>query len=119
MISSSKLSPKCQNDNIPVAGEVFREFVKYLYQQNRLVQGRLQIGKHLVKLSSITCPVLNIMARSDDLVPCSQSMPFNDLVGSSDRKSILFPAGHIGLAIGGKAQKEVWPAVCQWLAERS
>ena len=29
------------NDNVPVAGEVFREFVKYLYQQNLLVQNRL------------------------------------------------------------------------------
>ena len=26
------------NDNIPVAGEVFRQFVKYLYQQNLLVK---------------------------------------------------------------------------------
>ena len=28
------------NDNIPVAGETFREFVKNLYQRNELVQGR-------------------------------------------------------------------------------
>ena len=33
----------------------------------------------------------------------AQSLPFNDLVGSSDRKSIMLQAGHIGLAIGGKA----------------
>jgi polyhydroxyalkanoate synthase len=107
------------NDNIPVAGEVFREFVKYLYQQNLLVQNRLPVGKHIVNLKRITCPILNIMARSDDLVPCAQSMPFNDLVGSTDRKSVLVQAGHIGLAVGGKAQKEVWPEACQWLAERS
>jgi sugar phosphate isomerase/epimerase len=36
-----------------------------------------------------------------------------------DRKAIVVPAGHIGLAIGSKAQKEVWPGVCDWLAERS
>jgi polyhydroxyalkanoate synthase len=107
------------NDNIPVAGEVFREFVKSLYQQNLLVQNRLPVGKHIVNLKRITCPILNIMARSDDLVPCAQSMPFNDLVGSTDRKSVLVQAGHIGLAVGGKAQKEVWPEACQWLAERS
>ena len=27
------------NDNIPVAGETFREFVKKLYQHNELVRG--------------------------------------------------------------------------------
>jgi poly[(R)-3-hydroxyalkanoate] polymerase subunit PhaC len=107
------------NDNIPVAGEVFREFVKYLYQQNLLVQNKMPVGKHTVDLRKITCPVLNIMARNDDLVPCAQSMPFNDLISSTDRKSIIFPAGHIGLAVGGKAQREVWPQVCDWLAERS
>jgi polyhydroxyalkanoate synthase len=107
------------NDNIAVPGKVFREFVKYLYQQNLLVQGRLPVGKQLVDLRRITCPVLNIMARADDLVPCAQSAPFNDLVGSPDRRSIMFPAGHIGMAIGSKAQREVWPQVVAWLAERS
>jgi polyhydroxyalkanoate synthase subunit PhaC len=108
------------NDNIPVPGEVFREFVKYLYQKNLLVQGRMPVGKHLVNLGRITCPVLNIMAGGDDLVPCAQGMPFTDLVGSKDRKTILLKeSGHVGLAIGGRAQREVWPQACEWLAERT
>jgi polyhydroxyalkanoate synthase len=106
------------NDNIPIAGEVYREFVKYLYQQNLLVQNKMPVGKHIVDLRKIACPILNIMAKNDDLVPCAQSAPFNDLVSSTDRKSIVIPAGHIGLAIGGKAQKEVWPQACDWLADR-
>jgi len=107
------------NDNIPVAGEVYREFVKYLYQQNLLVQNKMPVGKHIVDLRKITCPVLNIMAKADDLVPCAQSMPFNDLVSSKDRHAIIAPAGHIGLAVGSKAQREVWPQACDWLAKRS
>jgi polyhydroxyalkanoate synthase len=107
-------------DNIAVPGEVYRQFVKYLYQQNLLTQNRMPVGKHIVNLQNITCPVLNIMAGKDDLVPCSQGTPFNDLVGSKDRKTILLEgSGHIGLAIGGRAQKEVWPQACQWLAERT
>jgi polyhydroxyalkanoate synthase len=107
------------NDNIPIPGEVFREFVKYLYQQNLLVKNQLPIGRHLVNLKKITCPILNLMATKDDLVPCAQSEPFNDLVGSSDRKTIKLPAGHIGLAMGSRAQRELWPEACRWLAERS
>jgi polyhydroxyalkanoate synthase len=106
-------------DNIPVPGEVFREFVKYLYQQNRLVKGTMPVGRHQVNLRNITCPVLNIMARKDDLVPCSQSVPFNDLVGSTDRRTMQLDAGHIGLAVGGRAQRELWPAAADWLADRS
>jgi polyhydroxyalkanoate synthase len=108
------------NDNIPVPGEIYREFVKYLYQRNLLTQNRMPVGKHIVNLQNITCPVLNIMAGKDDLVPCSQGTPFTDLVGSKDRKTILLNgSGHVGLAIGARAQKEVWPQACEWLAERS
>jgi polyhydroxyalkanoate synthase len=107
------------NDNIAVPGEVFREFVKHLYQQNLLTQNRLRVGKEIVNLRQITCPVLNIMGRSDDLVPSAQSLPLNDLIGSADRKTMLFPSGHIGLAVGSKAQTQLWPEACQWLAERS
>ncbi len=107
------------NDNIAVPGGVFREFVKGLYQKNLLVKNSMPVGKHIVDLRKITCPVLNIMAKNDDLVPCAQSAPFNDLVGSRDRKAIVVPAGHIGLAVGSKAQKESWPEACGWLAERS
>jgi len=107
------------NDNIPVPGEVFREFVKYLYQQNRLVNGTMPVGKHIVNLKDITCPVLNLMAQRDDLVPCAQSAPFNDLVSSTDRKRIEFQAGHIGLAVSSRAHRELWPLVVQWLAQRS
>jgi polyhydroxyalkanoate synthase subunit PhaC len=105
-------------DNIPVPGEVYREFVKYLYQQNLLTQGRMTVGKHVVNLQNITCPVLNLTAGQDDLVPCAQSVPFTEYVGSKDRKSILLQGcGHIGLAIGGKAQKELWPQACDWLEQ--
>jgi polyhydroxyalkanoate synthase len=108
------------NDNIPVPGEIFREFVKYLYQKNLLVRNRMPVGKHIVNLQNIRCPVLNIMAGKDDLVPCAQGKPFTDLVGSTDsRTMVLQESGHVGLAIGGRAQKEVWPAATEWLAKRN
>ena len=107
------------NDNVAVPGEVYRAFVKYLYQQNLLVKNQLPVGRHVVNLKNITCPILNLMATKDDLVPCAQSEPFNDLVGSLDRKTIKFPAGHIGLAVGSRAQRDLWPQACEWLAERS
>ena len=107
-------------DNIPVPGEVYRQFVKYLYQKNLLTGNRMPIGKRIVNLRDIHCPILNITAEKDDLVPCGQSTPFNELVSSQDRRSLtLSGSGHIGLAIGGRAQKEIWPQASRWLAERS
>jgi polyhydroxyalkanoate synthase len=107
------------NDNVDIPGEVYREFVKYLYQRNLLVKNEMPVGRHLVNLKNITCPVLNLMATKDDLVPCAQSEPFNDLVGSKDRKTMKLETGHIGLAVGKRAHRELWPKVCDWLEERS
>ena len=73
-------------------------------------------------LRTAPCPVLTVRPHDgdDDLVPCSQGTPFNDLVGSEDRQTILLKgSGHIGLAIGSRAQREVWPQACDWLARRT
>ena len=51
--------------------------------------------------------------------PSARSEPFSDLVGSSDRKTIKLDAGHIGLAVGSRAQRELWPQAVQWLADRT
>jgi polyhydroxyalkanoate synthase len=107
------------NDNVPVPGEVFRDFVKYLYQQNLLVKNRMPVGGKLVDLKRITCPVLNLLASQDTLVPPAQSEPFTQLVGSKDTKTIELKTGHIGLAMGSAAQRELWPQAVSWLAERS
>ena len=100
-------------------GEVFRDFVKHLYQQNLLVKNRMQVGRQVVDLRRITCPVLNLLATQDTLVPPSQSTPFTELVGSEDTKTIELATGHIGLAMGSAAQRELWPQAVAWLAERS
>ncbi len=56
------------NDNIPVAGQTFREFVKKLYQENQLVRGEFSLGDRRVDLGAITCPLLLLTAKNDHLV---------------------------------------------------
>jgi poly[(R)-3-hydroxyalkanoate] polymerase subunit PhaC len=107
------------NDNIPVAGEAFREFVKYLYQGDRLVRGEFQLGGRRVDLARITCPLLLLMAKNDHLVPPSSTEGIRPHVGSQDVESIVIEAGHVGLVVGGKAQRSLWPTATRWLANRS
>ena len=106
-------------DNPSSAGEVFREFVKYCYQQNLLVKGKLKIGGEKVDLKRITQPLLNIVAERDDLVPPEMSIPLNDLVSSKDKTLFKHPSGHIGLSVSNRALQELWPKVGRWLAKRS
>ncbi|MCX8081316.1 MAG: class III poly(R)-hydroxyalkanoic acid synthase subunit PhaC [Bacteroidia bacterium] len=100
------------------AGECFRQFMKDLYQQNKLVKGELVVGGKKVNLKNITCPLLNIYATEDHLVPPAATIPLNDLVGSTDKELYGFKGGHIGVFVGSKSQKELAPTVFKWLEKR-
>jgi len=100
------------------AGACIREFIKYCYQENRLAKGELMLGDRLVDLRNITMPLLNIYASGDHLVPPAAIKPLNDLVGSQDKTLYEFKGGHIGVFVGSKSQKELAPAISQWLHDR-
>jgi poly[(R)-3-hydroxyalkanoate] polymerase subunit PhaC len=101
------------------AGECLRQFIKDCYQENKLVKGELKVGDKVVNLGNITMPLLNIYASADHLVPPSATKPLNDLVGSTDKSLYEFKGGHIGVFVGSKSQKELAPAISQWLHERN
>ncbi|MBX0290272.1 class III poly(R)-hydroxyalkanoic acid synthase subunit PhaC [Hymenobacter sp. HSC-4F20] len=105
-------------DSPSQAGECFRQFVKELYQQNRLIKGTLELGGRTVRLADITMPLLNIYAQEDHLVPPEASIPLNDLVGSLDKSLTRFAGGHIGVFVGSRSQKELAPGIAHWLHER-
>lgn len=106
------------DDSPNQAGECYRQFMKDLYQENKLVKGTLEVGEHTVNLKNITMPVLNIYAEEDNLVPPAASTPLNDLVGTKDTTLYKFKGGHIGVFVGSRSQKELAPAVSSWLKER-
>jgi polyhydroxyalkanoate synthase len=107
------------NDNIPVAGRTFREFVKNLYQQNELVRGELQLGQQRIDLGRITCPLLVMAAKKDHLVDPASTLGILPHVGSRDVETLTIAAGHVGLVVGGEAHRTTWPQATRWLAARS
>jgi polyhydroxyalkanoate synthase len=110
---------KWGNDNIPVAGETFREFVKFMYQRNQLVKGEFRLKGVPVTLDKITCPLLLLTARDDHLVIPASTEGIIPHVKSTDIKSMMINAGHVGLVVSSKAQKEYWPEATRWIADRS
>ena len=106
-------------DSPPIIGEIYREFVKYCYQQNLFIKNQMKVDGSLVDLRSIKARFLNVIAQKDDLVAPASSIALNNVVGSKDKSIIKFPSGHVGLIIGQHAHKEVWPEVGSWLKDRS
>ncbi len=99
-------------------GACYLQFMKDLYQQNKLIKGELEVGGKKVNLKNLTCNLLNIYATEDHLVPPASSIPLNDYVGSNDKELYSFKGGHIGVFVGSKSQKELAPAVTEWLKKR-
>ena len=106
-------------DSPDLPGEVYRQFIKDLYQNNLLAKNQLTINGRSVDLKKITMPFLNLVGKDDNLVVPESSEPMNDLISSNDKELMIFPSGHIGLSVSGKAHRDLWPKVIDWILKNS
>jgi len=106
-------------DNVAVPGETYRKFVKDCYQDNLLIQNKMQVGGRAVNLKDICCPFLNITAKYDHICPPQSASVLNELVASQDATLLTLPGGHVGAIVGREATEGLWPQLAEWLAERS
>ncbi len=106
-------------DNPPFPGRAYREWITWMYKENRLVRGTVRLRGRRVDLRQIDQNVLVVTAGADHIAPRPGTLPLLDLVASEDVTHLDRPGGHIGLMAGSKARKEIWPEIAEWLAERS
>lgn len=106
-------------DNPPFPSTAFRQWLTWMYKENRLVRGRMELRGRRVDLRNIDHSVLVVTAGADHIAPRHTTMPFLDLTSSDDIEHLDRPGGHIGLMAGSKARKEIWPLIGEWLAPRS
>ncbi len=107
------------NDSPPVIGEIYREFIKYGYQQNLLIKNQMTIDNILINLKNVNMPFLNVIAKRDDLVAPTSSKAINNEIGSKDKDILEVESGHVGLIIGKQSHNKVWPTVGEWLKKHS
>jgi len=106
------------HDSPAQAGECFRQFMKDLYQQNKLVDGSLHIGNRLVDLQQVRMPVLNVYATQDHIVPPDGTLALEKHIATSDYTTFAFEGGHIGIYVSARAQREVPQKIADWLHAR-
>lgn len=107
------------NDGIQFPGEAYRQWVKELYQNNRLIKGEMRLRDREVKLSNIECPVLCAIASLDHIVSKSQAAVVLEHVASSDRELYETATGHVGIVGTAAARDNFYPKLVDWLATRS
>ena len=100
------------------AGEAAKQWLKDLYQQNKLVRNEWELGGRKVDLRQVTMPVLNIYAESDTIIPPKTSQALRGTVGTEDYTEIGLRGGHIGVFVSSKSQGIVGQGIADWLAAR-
>jgi polyhydroxyalkanoate synthase subunit PhaC len=105
-------------DSPPQAGTAVTQFVRWLYQENRLLRGTLELGGRAVDLKSVRQPLLNLYAKADHLVPPAACEIMGRYVGSRDYTACAIDTGHIGMYVSRKAREEIPQRIISWLKAR-
>ena len=103
----------------PIPGELFKQWIKGIYQENLLVQNKMFVGNKHVSLKNIKMPIFTQIAVGDHLVSPECSMPLHYAVGSEDKNLEIYPTGHVGMIASSFSQKNVLPQLTEWLKKRS
>jgi len=96
-------------------GEVAKQWVKDLYQNNCLVANKLRLDAQNVQLPNVDMPVLNIFARDDHIIPTAMTRGLGQHLGSKDYTELELPAGHMGIFVSGKTQSILATSLADWL----
>jgi polyhydroxyalkanoate synthase subunit PhaC len=105
------------SDHVPLPRAVARQILESWLRQNAFMTGRLVLDGRPVDLRSITCPLLAVLTKRDEIVPPAAARPITALVGSEDVQALELDAGHIGLAVGRSAHKVMYPRLVEWLVQ--
>ncbi len=118
-VRSFRMVDRWAADQIPFPGECFRQFVKDLMWENKLVNDTLELQGRPVRLGDIKVPLVHITGQHDHIVPYDSAKALVPMAGSEDKRDIALKGGHVSLVAGGNAMYRLWPQVDGWLAGRS
>jgi polyhydroxyalkanoate synthase subunit PhaC len=104
-------------DSPPQAAAALAQFVRWFYQDNRLIRGTLELAGRPVKLEQVRQPLLNLYALEDHIVPASAAAVLKDCVGSRDYSALAIATGHIGMYASRAAHAQIPGRINTWLGQ--
>jgi len=109
---------KWANDNVALAGGVFRTWVRDIYRRDAIMEGSLTLDGHPVRLEAVRSALHVISFEDDYIVPKATAAPLAERASSEDILHTHLRGGHIGAVVSKGASERLWPVMQQWWAER-
>jgi polyhydroxyalkanoate synthase len=111
-------------DEVPLPGKLVHQMLEWLYRENRLCRGNLDISQKTIGPSCLRLPTLAVVNTADEIAPLASVTPFCDAMPGPDVHILEFPGEvgvglqHLGILVGRKAYARVWPEIISWLEAR-
>jgi len=104
---------------VDLPGRYFLETVEKLYKRNEIAAGTFAALGQPIDLKKMNAPLFLVAARDDELVTPPQLFAVERLVGtaSGNIRKVIADCRHLGLFMGKRALREVWPPIVDWLTE--
>jgi polyhydroxyalkanoate synthase len=112
-------------DEVPLPGRLVQEIFQWLYRENRLCRGTLQVRGMTVGPSHLRVPTLAVVNTADEVAPLFSVKPFLDAMPNRDARVIEYPGEigvgfqHLGILAGRQAYARIWPEIISWINARS
>jgi poly(3-hydroxyalkanoate) synthetase len=103
---------------VDLPGRWYLQAIRELFKENRLAKGEfIGLGRRL-SLKAIVCPVYLLAGEDDDITSKEQVFDAEKYLGTPKGRIAkkLAPGGHIGLFMGSRTLREVWPSIARWIA---
>lgn len=101
------------NDGVVLAGPVALECFRDWQLGNAPARGEWRIAGEPVRPADVSCRSLVVVGERDHLVPPASSRALAGALTRSETLSV--ETGHIGLVAGGRARREMFPRLGEWL----
>ncbi|WP_116133796.1 alpha/beta fold hydrolase [Tropicimonas sp. IMCC34043] len=105
---------------LDLPGRYYLQSIELLFKDNLFAKGEFTgLGRKL-NLKDVTCPTFLLAGESDDITTREQVFAARGLLGTPDAQieQKLVPGGHIGLFMGARTLKDVWPGIAEWIVAK-
>ena len=109
----------------PMPRRLFEEILDELYRHDRFAAGTLNVGTRRADPRTITAPILAVMDPRSRIIPPVSINAYLTRTGSTDVRLIEYRGDvgvvlqHVGLLVGEKAHKQLWPQILKWIRQHS
>ena len=108
-------------DELPWSRQLWDDVVR-LYREDAFMQGTLTLGGRDLRPALVTAPVLAVVNPASRIVPYESVQPFLAAAGTRDTSLLDYRGDrgvslqHVGVLVGHRAHRELWPRILDWIA---